>query len=85
MHGVLAHPSPSSPSQDEYVDELSASVRKLADHWKHEAEKQAELGRKAGSADFVAKAERIQVRGGTREGGRLWGGLVPGEADWMGP
>ncbi len=48
--------------QNEYVDELSASVQKLADHWKKEAEKQAELGRKAGSAEFVARAEKMQVR-----------------------
>jgi hypothetical protein len=43
------------------VDELRDSVQKLADHWKEEAEKQVELGRKAGSADFVARAEQLQV------------------------
>ena len=43
------------------MDELSSSVHKLADHWRHEAERQADLGRKAGSADYVAKAEKVQV------------------------
>ena len=48
--------------QDDYVEDLSSSVQKLADHWKAEAERQAELGRKAGSAEYVAQAERMQVR-----------------------
>ncbi|GAX73842.1 hypothetical protein CEUSTIGMA_g1292.t1 [Chlamydomonas eustigma] len=46
--------------QDEYVDELRDSVQKLADHWKEQAEKQVELSRKAGSADFVARSEHLQ-------------------------
>ena len=43
------------------MDNLSASVQKLADHWRDEATRQADLGRKAGSAEYVAKAEQIQV------------------------
>lgn len=45
--------------QDEYVETLNSSVQKLADHWKKEAEKQAEIGRLAGSSEFVAKAQRL--------------------------
>ena len=45
--------------QDEYVDTLNSSVQKLADHWKKEAEKQAEIGRLAGSSEFVARAEKL--------------------------
>eukprot|EP00955_Chlamydomonas_euryale_P022359 236166-Chlamydomonas_euryale.AAC.1 len=47
--------------QDKYVEELSSSVYELANHWKAEAERQAQLSRTAGSAEFVARNEKLQV------------------------
>lgn len=52
--------------QEDYVDAYRASMTRLADHWRMEAERQAEMSRHAGSAESVAKAQALQVRRGGR-------------------
>lgn len=48
--------------QDEYVEQLNESVNKLAQHWKEEAERQVALAKQTGSAEFIAKMSRLEVR-----------------------